>query len=158
MPLLGAAQYVTFLEKLPYTLSSSYAGYALWICLAALCVYVWIRYAGERTRMAWVTLTFVLSIVAISPVIYPGIFVHSNNPTPGIGLFFSPTRSLLCLVVYWRHGILPRASKAALAIVALVFLIAGMVENTKHCGPRNDAFGRGRGKVLSLQPGGKMFC
>ncbi len=124
MPYLTAGQYLRFLWKLPYSLSSNYAGYALCAALAAL---AW-RCATREEEHRWVVAAYLsaaaVSLAAIWSVSYP-LYGMMRVPDAWHRIVF-PLHTLTLIFGAWLAvRAQARKAQAVLALAALLALGAG---------------------------------
>ncbi|MFB3776750.1 MAG: hypothetical protein ACE141_04040 [Bryobacteraceae bacterium] len=131
MPLLTVWHYLKLLSKLPYALTSNYAGYLV----AALMVGVCIRFArhGQENRriLLYVVLAAALSLAAISPVAYA---LYGDIRTPGAwyrALFLLNTQVVFCAGVMAVRAT-GRAVQSLILVVALAGSAAGAHKTRRH--------------------------
>ena len=134
MAFLSAPQYLKFLSKLPYTLSSNYGGYVLWGIIAVLCAYSARAVpAGEERRgpLAFgIAVLAGLCIATIIPVSYP---LYGTIRVPGTWyriVFLLNTVLLIsggCLAVRY----LTTRMQLALGLLTMIVLGAGAAKTDK---------------------------
>ncbi|HSW50584.1 MAG TPA: hypothetical protein VLH09_10435, partial [Bryobacteraceae bacterium] len=124
MPLLSAWHYLKLLSKLPYAVSSNYAGYLVAALIVAVCVrFAWLGRENRRILLQ-VVLAAALSLAAVTPVAYA---VYGDIRTPGAwyrALFLLNTQVVLCAGVMAVRAT-GRAAQSLILAVALVASAAG---------------------------------
>src|SRR5665213_987540 len=134
MAFLSAPQYLKFLSKLPYTLSSNYGGYILWGIIAALCAYSARAVPTDKERRGplvfGIAVLVGLCIATIVPVSYP---LYGTIRVPGTWyriVFLLNTVLLVsggCLAVRF----LTTRRQLALGLLTMIGLGAGAAKTDK---------------------------
>jgi hypothetical protein len=130
MPLLSAGQYLKFLSKLPYSLSSNYGGYGLCAILAASCFYFAQQNRDNRRIVLYFLAALVLSLGPIFPVSWP-LYGTIRSPDPWYRILFLLNTVVIVFAGYLVVHSVPRRMQLALAILALLILIPG-TEKTRR--------------------------
>jgi hypothetical protein len=126
MQLLGPWQYLKFLSKLPYTLSSNYGGYCLLGVVLALCAYGVHRRAGLSAVLCFAGLCTV-SLLAIVPVSFP-LYGMIRRPDPWYRIVFLLHTIVICFGTWFAVRWTPRRVQGGLALLALVILLPGIAK------------------------------
>lgn len=127
MPFLTPWQYVKFLSKLPYTVSSNYGGYLLVALVVATCVYVVRRNRAHLPVALLFSALIVVSLAAIVPVSYP-LYGMIRRPDPWYRIVFL-LHTIGIVFAAWCASQLPwRWARAGLAAVTLAVLLPGAVK------------------------------
>jgi hypothetical protein len=130
LPFLNTQQYLKFLTKLPYTLSTNYGGYCLWTTLAALCVYfAWRKREGYQIVLCFLA-AMALSLASVIPVTYP-LYGMIRRPDPWYRILFLPNTILILFGGYLAVRCTTRRTQALLATLALAILIPGQAKTRR---------------------------
>ena len=130
IPLLGVSQYLKFVSKLPYTISSNYGGYGLFGLLVVLCVYSARQKPPNHKIIVGFLALIVLSLAAILPVSYP-LYLTIRVPGTWYRIIFVLNSILLVFGGCWAARYLTRRMQVLAALLAVVFLGAGSVKTQK---------------------------
>lgn len=129
VPLINGFQYLKFLSKYPYTLTSNYGGYLLSAFVLALCIFA-ARKKGGKSVLACFLAIFALSLAIIVPVTYP-LFGSIRRPDPWYRIVFFPNTTIVLSAGFLAARYASRRVQLALALTALVVLLPG-VEKTRR--------------------------
>jgi hypothetical protein len=124
MPLLTIGQYLKFLTKLPYSLSSNYGGYCLCGIIAALSYYFARRSRENRRTILYFLGALALSLGPIFPASWP-LYGTIRNPDPWYRILFLLNTVVIVFGGYLAVRSVPRRMQLALAILAIAILIPG---------------------------------
>ena len=151
MPLLTIGQYLKFLTKLPYSLSSNYGGYCLCGIIAALSYYFARRSRENRRTILYFLGALALSLGPIFPASWP-LYGTIRNPDPWYRILFLLNTVVIVFGGYLAVRSVSRRMQLALAILAIRHLDPRRGEDSPAVGRYDDESGAG-GKILREQPG-----
>jgi Dolichyl-phosphate-mannose-protein mannosyltransferase len=130
LPLLTPSQYVKFLPKLPYTLSSNFGGYGLLAAVAALCAYGAFRRRRNLAAVFCFVGIYAISLLAILPV-SDMLYGMTRRPDSRYRIVFVLNTIVAVFGTYFAARWAPRRVQGVLAIAALAMLLPG-VEKTRE--------------------------
>ena len=130
MPLLTLGQYLKFLSKLPYSLSSNYGGYGLCGAIAGLSYYFARRSRDNLRTILFFLATLALSLGPIFPASWP-LYGTIRSPDPWYRILFLLNTVVILFGGYVAVRSLSRRMQLALAILAFAIMIPG-AEKTRR--------------------------
>jgi hypothetical protein len=150
MPLLTVGQYLKFLSKLPYSVSSNYGGYCLCGIIVVLCYY-FARRSRENLRIVLCFLVaLAISLGAIFPVSWP-LYGTIRSPDPWYRILFLLNTVVIVFGGYLAVRSVSRRMQWALVILAVVILIPG-AEKTRRLWADMTASAEREGKFYLSNP------
>ena len=150
VPWMNARQYLSFLLKLPYTLSSNYGGYLVSAIIAVLCFYFVRRNSENRRAIVYFLAAIALSLAAVLPVSYP-LFGSIRTPGTWYRIVFLVHTVVIGFGGYLAVRCASRRTQLALALAAMAILIPG-VEKTRRLWTEMTASAEREGKFYLANP------
>jgi hypothetical protein len=150
MPLLSIGQYLKFLSKLPYSLSSNYGGYCLCGIIAALCYYFARQNRDNLRTVVFFLAALALSLGPIFPVSF-SLYGTIRSPDPWYRILFLLNTVVIVFGGYLAVRSVSRRMQLALAILAIAIVIPG-AEKTRRLWIEMTASAEREGKFYVSNP------
>lgn len=134
IPLLDTTQYLKFLTKLPYTISSNYGGY----CIFAIIVFLGARFVRRQHNnyktILWFVGALALSLAVVGPVSFP-LYGTIRRPDPWYRIVFALNAGLICFGAWLAVRCTRKRTQLFLALVTFGMLVLGVEKTRRLWGP-----------------------